>query len=122
MLVKTVLQDRRNGLLKRPELNDPAYLRTYFRTLRLKSFKICEVDKEMAEFKNLEELNLSGNDLSAIEMRNLPPKLKYLHAYDAGLTRLVGMNEALRSSLLSLGVGYNDLRDDLVQAIPNMFP
>ncbi|KAI9100567.1 hypothetical protein DFS34DRAFT_648486 [Phlyctochytrium arcticum] len=76
-----------------------------FETLRLVQQKIARVDTSMAEFVNLKELSLTGNEIEGIEY--LPTGLRVLHL-NANSLRYCPVTTHLRD-LQHLGLAYNSI-------------
>ena len=96
-----LLQKKRNW-----QLANEDNLYAYFKHLSLRRLGIQSVTEEVKRFCNLQELNLSGNDISSITA--LPGRLTTLHAYDNKLTTM-DFCGGVAETLVHLGVGYNQI-------------
>jgi hypothetical protein len=108
------LEDRR-----RPELTTRDFVLGYFKTLRMKDMNIVRIDEDLKHFSALAELSLSGNPLGAL--RRLPQNLVILNVYNCNVRQLGGAGMAL-PKLVHLGIGYNEVDNDVLKGFPATFP
>ncbi|XP_059510822.1 leucine-rich repeat-containing protein 43-like [Stegostoma tigrinum] len=92
-----------------PSLINERFLCSYLKSLRLVNKKICEVDKEMLKFQNLEELILSVNKITSLNSENLPRKLKILELCSNEISSLQQLSSNPPPMLQYLGLSYNKL-------------
>lgn len=99
-----------------PNLASEAFIKPFFKHLNLSQFNIQGVDEDLLKFTNLTFLDLSRNELSAVEY--LPPSLKFLKGYNNAISKMTCKKNA---SLVFLGAGYNRLGTTGFEQISNRF-
>jgi hypothetical protein len=99
-----------------PNLASEAFIKPFFKHLNLSQFNISGVDEDLVKFTNLTFLDLSRNQLSAVEY--LPPNLKFLKGYNNDIQKITCKKS---SSLVFLGAGYNRLGTTGFEQISNRF-
>ncbi|GCC24018.1 hypothetical protein chiPu_0002417 [Chiloscyllium punctatum] len=92
-----------------PSLINEHFLCFYLQSLRLVNKQICEVDKQMLKFQNLEELILSVNKITLLNSANLPRKLKILELCSNEISSLQQLSSSPPPMLQYLGLSYNKL-------------
>ena len=102
---------------RRPELTTRSFITNYFKTLRLKNMNILRIDEGLSAFTSLRELSLSGNPLGSLQC--LPKTLVVLNVYNCYI-RSVGAT--VLPNLLHLGIGYNEIEDEVLSQFPDIFP
>mmetsp|Transcript_61520 Transcript_61520/g.135232 ORF Transcript_61520/g.135232 Transcript_61520/m.135232 type:complete len:559 (-) Transcript_61520:36-1712(-) len=83
-------------------LSSEAFLKSFFRHLRLPELAIREIDDDCAKFSQLTYLDVSRNPLTSITQ--LPPSLKFLKAYNTDISKV---SCKPLSSLCFLGLGHS---------------
>ena len=116
-LADLISNDLRLEERRRPELTTRLFITNYFKTLRMKNMNIVRIDEGLNVFTSLRELSLSGNPLGSLQ--SLPKTLVVLNVYNCNI-RNVG-SETL-PKLLHLGIGYNEVDDEVLNSFPNIFP
>ncbi|XP_064619567.1 leucine-rich repeat-containing protein 43-like isoform X2 [Lineus longissimus] len=101
-------KELREIAVKSPWLVDQKFILSYFKTLRIVNKGVCEVDKRLLNFSNLEELTLSANHLKLVNSRNLPPNLKVLELCANDISDLADLC-VKAPPLEHLGLGYNNI-------------
>lgn len=103
-----------------------AYVASRFKSLRLVDRGIKLVDPGLSIFRNLELLDMSGNEIATVE--NVPENVQQLLMYDCGVTSLGKQSKtgssgyAGESALVYLGAGYNLLWDEQIRCIHMQWP
>ncbi|XP_043571244.1 leucine-rich repeat-containing protein 43-like [Chiloscyllium plagiosum] len=92
-----------------PSLINERFLCSYLQSLRLVNKQICEVDKQMLKFQNLEELILSVNKITSLNSANLPRKLEILELCSNEISSLQQLSSSPPPMLQYLGLSYNKL-------------
>ncbi|XP_048467508.1 leucine-rich repeat-containing protein 43 [Rhincodon typus] len=92
-----------------PSLINEHFLCSDLKSLRLVNKQICEVDKQMLKFQNLEELILSVNKITSLNSANLPRKLKILELCSNEISSLQQLSSNPPPMLQYLGLSYNKL-------------
>lgn len=95
------------------------HIREVFKTLNFISLQINSIDDELMNFPSLQVLNLNKNIIQTIE--NIPKCLKELHLFSNHVTQ-INPRMKIADSLLYLGLGYNQLKDDALINIHRFFP
>ncbi len=116
-LADLISTDLRLEERRRPELTTRLFITNYFKTLRMKSMNIVRIDEGLSVFTSLHELSLSGNPLGSLQ--SLPKTLVVLNVYNCHI-RSIG--SAVLPNLLHLGIGYNEVDDEVLSHFPNIFP
>lgn len=100
-------QGLRDTFVKSPWMVDDTYVNALFKTLRLHDMQISEVD-DLVHFSNLEELSLTGNNISSLVGYLLPDSLQILQLY---LNKISDVSSLSNNppQLLHLGLGYNNI-------------
>jgi len=83
-------------------LSSEAFLKPFFRNLRLMKLAISELDADCVKFTRLTYLDVSQNALTAID--NLPPNLRFLKAYSTNISKIACKPT---TSLCFLGLGHS---------------
>eukprot|EP00401_Gymnodinium_catenatum_P044590 CAMPEP_0117547322 /NCGR_PEP_ID=MMETSP0784-20121206/47065_1 /TAXON_ID=39447 /ORGANISM="" /LENGTH=209 /DNA_ID=CAMNT_0005344225 /DNA_START=138 /DNA_END=763 /DNA_ORIENTATION=- len=105
-------------------LASEAFMKPFFRHLRLQDFHICELGADVTKFTRLKILDLSRNPLKAVD--TLPPALERLKAYNTDVCRIT-----CKPALQFLGLGHSSMDDAGVQdfglgsgsdGVPQRFP
>lgn len=99
---------REAEVLPRDQRRDDDFILGFFRDLSFKQALITKLDSHLRRFHRLEELNVTGNQLTTVA--NLPKNLKVLNAY-ANQIGSVGVPEGPVPPLLHLGLGYNVIKE-----------
>ncbi|XP_069789355.1 leucine-rich repeat-containing protein 43-like isoform X2 [Narcine bancroftii] len=106
-------QHLRELTISSPSLVNENFLCSNLKTLRLVNKQVCEVDKDLLKFQNLEELILSVNRITTLESANLPRKLKVLELCTNEISSLKDLSHSPPPGLQHLGLSHNKLYLDL---------
>ena len=77
------------------------------------------MDEQLNEFPTLFELDLSSNNLEAIE--NIPESAQMLHAFSNKISDIALESSTPCPSLMHLGLGFNRIRD-VSSLVPSVYP
>eukprot|EP00929_Paragymnodinium_shiwhaense_P035039 TRINITY_DN18993_c0_g1_i1.p1 TRINITY_DN18993_c0_g1~~TRINITY_DN18993_c0_g1_i1.p1 ORF type:complete len:749 (+),score=251.15 TRINITY_DN18993_c0_g1_i1:180-2426(+) len=99
-----------------PNLSCEAFIKPFFRSLRLQNLHIREMDADVAKFTRLKFLDISQNPLTCIEA--LPPCLTRLKAYNTQITSITCKQ---LPTLQFLGLGYTPLAASGLEQAANRF-
>ncbi|BFZ18537.1 hypothetical protein BsWGS_21575 [Bradybaena similaris] len=96
----------RETAIKSPWLINPDFVYSYFRTLNMNDKAVMEIDEGLLRFKNLEELTLSANYITAVNSSYLPASLKVLELCANDIDDITDLCKR-PPALLHLGLGRN---------------
>ncbi|XP_044296885.1 leucine-rich repeat-containing protein 43 [Varanus komodoensis] len=100
-------QRLRELAVQSPRVVRRSFIFCYFRSLRIVSKDVSEIDSGLLKFPNLEELILSANRISTINSANLPPTLKVLELCGNNVDGLRDLCAHPPPQLQHLGLGHN---------------
>merc|ERR1719329_1358604 len=100
-----------------PNLSSEAFVKPFFKHLRLPDLGVKALDEDLTKFTNLTFLDVSRNDLSAIDY--LPPNLRFLKAYNTNISR-IGCRPL--ESLCFLGLGHSSMGAAGLKQVARLFP
>ncbi len=79
------------------------------------------MDFKMNSFDSLIDLNLNHNDISVIDVENLPVNLKKLNIYDNQISAIIGDKTKPHMALVHLGLGWNYLNSESIYKVKNVW-
>ncbi|XP_041058981.1 leucine-rich repeat-containing protein 43-like [Carcharodon carcharias] len=106
------MQHLRELAITSPALMNECFLCSYLKSLRIVDKQVCEVDKNMLKFQNLEELILSVNRITTLNSANLPRKLKVIELCSNDISSLKELCCNPPPMLQYLGLSHNKLSLD----------
>ncbi|XP_067911596.1 leucine-rich repeat-containing protein 43-like [Heterodontus francisci] len=95
-----------------PSLMNTHFICSYLKSLRIINKQVCEVDKDLLKFQDLEELTLSVNRITTLNSTNLPRKLKVLELCGNEISSLKELCCSPPPKLQHLGLSHNKLSLD----------
>uniref|UniRef100_A0A4W3HC16 Leucine rich repeat containing 43 n=1 Tax=Callorhinchus milii TaxID=7868 RepID=A0A4W3HC16_CALMI len=92
-----------------PFLLDQQFVCLNLKSLRIVNKHVSEVDKQMMNFRKLQELNLSVNNITTVNSAHLPKTLKVLELCVNEISSLKELCSSPLPDLQHLGLAYNKL-------------